>query len=86
MSPMIFLVLVLSTISAFQAFDVFLVMFDSPNVVPDSKVTPNILIYKDAFLTTKMGYASAMSWALFLVILAVTLIQKRFEKRWVHYE
>ncbi|WNQ09897.1 sugar ABC transporter permease [Paenibacillus aurantius] len=85
-SPMIFLVLVLSTISAFQAFDVFLVMFDSPNVVPDSKVTPNILIYKDAFLTTKMGYASAMSWALFIVILAVTLVQKRFEKRWVHYE
>lgn len=85
-SPMIFLVLVLSTISAFQAFDVFLVMFNSPNIVPDSKVTPNILIYKDAFLTTKMGYASAMSWALFIVILSVTLVQKRFEKRWVHYE
>jgi multiple sugar transport system permease protein len=85
-SPMIFLVLVLSTISSFQAFDVFLIMFDSPNVVPDSKVTPNILIYKDAFLTTKMGYASAMSWALFILILSVTLVQKRFEKRWVHYE
>lgn len=84
-SPMIFLVLILSTISAFQAFDVFLVMFNAPNIVPDSKVTPNILIYKDAFLTTKMGYASAMSWALFIVIMAVTLVQKRFEKRWVHY-
>ncbi|MBP1994514.1 carbohydrate ABC transporter permease [Paenibacillus eucommiae] len=85
-SPMVFLVLVLSTISAFQAFDVFLIMFDTLNNVPDSKVTPNILIYKDAFLTNKMGYASAMSWALFMVILAVTLLQKYFEKRWVHYE
>jgi len=85
-SPMIFLVLILSTISSFQAFDVFLVMFSSPDIVSDQKLTPNILIYKDAFLTSKMGYASAMSWALFVLIISVTLVQKWFEKRWVHYE
>jgi multiple sugar transport system permease protein len=85
-SPMIFLVLVLSTISAFHAFDVFLVMFNTPDIVPDQKLTPNILIYKDAFFTAKMGYASTMAWALFLLILAVTIVQKRLEKRWVHYE
>ncbi|MFD0712637.1 carbohydrate ABC transporter permease [Paenibacillus sp. GCM10027626] len=85
-SPMIFLVLILSTISSFQAFDVFLVMFSSPDIVAEQKLMPNILIYKDAFLTSKMGYASAMSWALFVLIISVTLVQKWSEKRWVHYE
>lgn len=85
-SPMIFLVFILSTIAAFQAFDVFLIMLGNPEIVADQRLTPNIMIYKYAFLTSKMGYASAMSWALFLLIMAVTLVQKRFEKRWVHYE
>ncbi|MCU6710831.1 sugar ABC transporter permease [Paenibacillus sp. J5C_2022] len=85
-SPMVFLVLVLSTISAFQAFDVFLVMLGTPDYVSDAKVTPNILIYKQAFLSVKMGYASTMAWALLIVILIVTLAQRHLEKRWVHYE
>lgn len=85
-SPMLFLVLVTSTISAFHAFDVFLVMLDSPNTVKDQLLTTNILIYRDAFLLFKMGSASAMSWALFVIILIITLFQKQLEKRWVHYE
>ncbi|GGD89344.1 carbohydrate ABC transporter permease [Paenibacillus nasutitermitis] len=85
-SPMVFMVLILSSISAFHAFDVFLVMLEAPNIVKDQLLTTNILIYRDAFLTFKMGSASAMSWMLFLIILAFTMVQKKFEKRWVHYE
>ncbi|MBP1995373.1 carbohydrate ABC transporter permease [Paenibacillus eucommiae] len=85
-SPMIFLVLILSTISSFQAFDVFLVMFEAPHLVPDQRLTPNILIFRDAFQNFRMGSASAMAWVLFILILTVTLVQKQFEKRWVHYD
>ncbi len=84
-SPMTFMVMILSTISAFAAFDVFLTMFDVFNMKEDIAVV-NLLIYRDAFLNSKMGSASSMAWALFMVILVITVIQKKFEKRWVHYE
>jgi multiple sugar transport system permease protein len=86
-SPMIYLVMILSTISAFQAFDVFLAMWGAyVTNVPERNLVPNMLIYRDAFMLTKMGPASAMAWMLFLIILAITLFQRYFEKRWVHYE
>ncbi|MNI73438.1 Inner membrane ABC transporter permease protein YcjO [compost metagenome] len=88
-SPMVYMVMILSTISAFHAFDVFLVMLGEKgdiNAVHDRNMVPNILIYRDAFLNAKMGTASAWAWGLFGIILAVTLFQKKMEKRWVHYE
>ncbi|MCL5045362.1 MAG: hypothetical protein M1598_00860 [Actinobacteria bacterium] len=33
-----------------------------------------------------MGYASALSWVLFFLVFAATVIQMRFQRRWVHYE
>lgn len=85
-SPMVYMVMILSTISAFHAFDVFLVMLGDINAVHDRNMVPNILIYRDAFLNAKMGTASAWSWGLFAIILLVTLFQKKMEKRWVHYD
>lgn len=85
-SPMVYMVMILSTISAFHAFDVFLVMLGDVMSVADRNMVPNILIYRDAFLNFKMGSASAMAWGLFLIILVITLIQKWSEKRWVHYD
>lgn len=84
-SPMIYLVMMLSTISAFQAFDVFLVMLDVESV-PDRYSIPNLTIYQDAFLNYKMGRASTIAWFLFVVIMGLTLIQRKMEKRWVHYD
>ncbi|WP_409345050.1 carbohydrate ABC transporter permease [Paenibacillus sp. MBLB4367] len=85
-SPMVYMVMILSTISSFHAFDVFLVMLGDITAVADRNMVPNILIYRDAFMNFKMGSASAMAWGLFLIILAITLMQKKLEKRWVHYE
>jgi multiple sugar transport system permease protein len=34
----------------------------------------------------QMGYASAMAWVLFIIILVITLVQLRLAKRWVFYE
>jgi len=86
-SPMIYLVMILSTIAAFQAFDVFLAMFGFNAIsIPERNMVTNMLIYRDAFMLSKMGTASASAWALFIIIMAITLFQRYFEKRWVHYD
>ena len=43
-------------------------------------------IYKNSFQYQKMGYATALSWILFLIIIAVTIFQNVMQKKWVHYE
>lgn len=86
-TPMVYLVMILSTIAAFQAFDVFLGLFGSIQTgIPQNIMMPNLIVYRDSFLLFKMGPASAMAWMLFFVILAITLFQRYFEKRWVHYD
>ncbi|MFD0961605.1 carbohydrate ABC transporter permease [Paenibacillus chungangensis] len=86
-TPMVYMVVILSTISAFQAFDVFLGLFGGIQVgLPPQSVVPNLVVYRDSFVLFKMGPASAMAWILFFVILTVTLFQRYFEKRWVHYD
>jgi multiple sugar transport system permease protein len=44
-----------------------------------------LYLYRAAFQDLRMGYASALAWLLFVIILAVTLVQFRFS-RWVYYE
>lgn len=43
-------------------------------------------VVKNAFSYNRMGYASAMSWVLFVLIFLVTFVQLRLQKRWVYYE
>lgn len=45
----------------------------------------SIFAYKKAFNFYEMGYASAVSWTMFLLILCITLVQWVGQKRWVHY-
>jgi len=43
-------------------------------------------LYNHAFDYWEMGYASALAWVFFLIVLALTYIQLRFARRWVYYE
>ena len=43
-------------------------------------------IVKNSFEYGHMGYASALSMVLFLIIMAVTFLQIRLQKKWVNYE
>lgn len=45
----------------------------------------SLFVYKTAFRYYQMGYASAISWVLFLLILSITLVQWKLQKKWVHY-
>jgi multiple sugar transport system permease protein len=42
-------------------------------------------IVQNAFSYSRMGYAAAMSWVLFAIIMVITVAQLRLQKRWVHY-
>lgn len=83
-SPVIFLVIITSTISAFQ---VFLQPYVMTGGGPGNATLVLVLyLYQNAFLWWKMGYGSSMAWVLFVVILSLTLIQFRLAGYWVYYE
>jgi len=76
-----FFVLVTSVISAFQVFDLTTVLTQGgPGNATNTLV---MYIYQSAFRNFRMGYASAMALALFLIVLALTLAQNRSSKKWV---
>jgi ABC-type sugar transport system permease subunit len=45
-----------------------------------------LYIYQSAFRSFRMGFASALSWVLFIIILILTLLTFRSSASWVHYE
>ncbi len=84
LSPVIFLAVVLTVISSFQVFDQALVM---TNGGPANATNTIVLyIYQNGFQFFRMGYASAIAWALFVVIFIFTLFQMRLQGRWVQYD
>lgn len=84
LSPTIFFILVIFFIGAFQVFDsIFVLTGGGPGDATRSVV---MYIYQQAFQRLDFGYAAAISWTLFLVIMAVTLVQFWGSRRWVHYE
>lgn len=83
LSPSTFFVLVISLINGFQVFDqVYAMTGGGPNGASQVVVQQ---IYDLTFRYQRAGEASALSWMLFIVVLAVTLIQVRGQKRWVNY-
>jgi multiple sugar transport system permease protein len=43
-------------------------------------------LFQQAFQYFRMGYASSLAWILFLIVLALTMVQLWLSKRWVHYD
>jgi multiple sugar transport system permease protein len=83
LSPSTFFVLVISLINGFQVFDqVYAMTGGGPNGASEVVVEQ---IYDMTFRYGQAGEASALSWILFVVILAVTVVQVRGQRRWVTY-
>ena len=83
LSPTMFMVLILNIISSFQVFDLINIMTGG-----GPGRSTNVLVYRiyqEGFQQLKFGYASAMAYFLFLIVLIVTLIQFRGQKKWVTY-
>ena len=86
LSPTIFFNLVLSVIATFQTFTSAYVATGGTGSPLDSTLFFVMYLYRQAFVFNNMGYASAMAWVLFLIILALTLLIVRSAQRWVFYE
>lgn len=84
LSPTTFLLLILGLIGAFQVFEYTYVMTGGGPVY--ATLTLVLHIYNNAFRNFQMGYASALAYVLFFILLGLTLIQFRLQRRWVHYE
>ncbi|MDQ3399294.1 MAG: sugar ABC transporter permease [Deinococcota bacterium] len=84
LSSTTFFVLVISIINSFQVFDQAFIMTEGGPANATNTIVFNI--YRYAFQFFQMGYAAAMAWVLFAIIFAVTLVQFRYQKGWVHYD
>ncbi len=84
---MFFNVIVLS-IAAFQVFDQAYILFwrDQSNASPEASLFYAIYLFQQAFRQFNFGFAAAMAWLLFVLIMIVTVIQVKFGNRFVYYE
>jgi multiple sugar transport system permease protein len=85
LSPVIFFQLIISIVSSFQIFNQVYVMTDGLGGPADSTLVMVLYIYQKAFKYYQMGYASALSCVLFVVIMLATWVQFKYSK-WVYYE
>lgn len=84
MTPAIFLTAVLQIIGSWQVFTQALIVTNGgPR---DSTLFILLHLYRTGFEYFQMGYASAIAWVLFVIILVFTILQFGIARRWVYYE
>jgi len=79
---------IILTIAAFQVFDQAYLLFwrDQNNTAPEGSLFYAVYLFQQAFRQFNFGFAAAMAWLLFVIILIITMIQVRFSNRFVYYE
>ena len=83
-TPIIFFNLIMQMINALQEFtSAFIITGGGPL---NATYVLGMKLYTDAFKYYKMGYASALSWIMFLIIICLTLLVFRSSSAWVYYE
>jgi len=92
-SPVIFFSVIIGMIQGFQYFTQAFVISksgDQANHVvgypQDSLLFYSSHLYQQGFESFHMGYAAALSWVMFIVIMACTIVLIRTSRRWVHYQ
>lgn len=84
-SPTLFFVLVTSIITAMQVFDVIYMMIDVTSPSYNSTVSLVYLFYNNSFKYSNKGYGSAIVMLLLAIIMVITVIQTKLQKKWVNY-
>jgi multiple sugar transport system permease protein len=83
-SPSLFFGIVLTAITSLQVFDqVYALTRGGPGAATQ---TLGYKIYRDGFISYNFGYASSVAWILFVIIMVLTAIQLRLQRKWVHYD
>jgi multiple sugar transport system permease protein len=84
LTPTVFFNVITSIIGSFQVFNIVVVLTQGgPN---NATLTLVYYLYSEGFRLFNFGYASAIAWLLFAIILFFTLIVMRSSNYWVHYE
>jgi multiple sugar transport system permease protein len=84
LTPTILFSVIMRIIGSFQVFtQAYIMTKGGPN---NATLTQVLYIYNKAFLQFHFGYASALAWALFVIILVFTLLVIRSSDVWVYYE
>jgi len=84
LTPSIFFVLIITTISSFQLFDLLYALLGSSNPVLPKSMSLVYFFYSQGFVSNDKGYAAAIAMVIFLIIGVVTVVQFRLQKRWVN--
>jgi multiple sugar transport system permease protein len=85
-SPVIYFNVVMGIIGGFQAFAQAMIMTSSSGAPEQSTLFYVLQLYNVGFMDLRMGYASAMAWVLFIIILGLTFMATQLSKRWVTYD
>ena len=84
LTPTIFFNVVIGIISSFQVFTAaYVITAGGPN---NATLTMVMYLFRQSFQLFHFGYASALAWILFMIIMAFTLVLMRSSNYWVHYE
>jgi len=83
LSPTTFFLVTTTLIGSFQVFgQIYIMTKGGPGTSTHVLV---YYIYTSAFTFFKMGYAASMSWILFIILFIVTIVQWKFQEKWVNY-
>jgi multiple sugar transport system permease protein len=84
LTPTVFFNVIINIIGSYQAVETALILTDGgPN---NATLTMVLYLYRNAFQLFKFGYASAIGWALFALVMMLAFIVIRSSEYWVHYE
>lgn len=84
LTPTIYFNVLISIIGSFQVFtQAYVLTSGGPN---NATLTLVLYLYRKGFQDFQFGYASALAWALFVIIMAFTILVVRTSKSWVYYE
>ncbi|MFI6920146.1 carbohydrate ABC transporter permease [Nonomuraea spiralis] len=86
LTPTTFFVMVITLINALQVFDLVYLMIDIKSPALAGSRTIVYLFYEQGFVQNSRGYAAAIAVVLLALILLLTAVQFRLQRRWVHYE
>lgn len=86
LTPYIFYNLIVGLIAMLQIFEPIYVLYRDNQPLVSSTISMVYYLWQKTFSHFEIGYGSAISWVILVIILVVTLIQFALQKRWVNYE
>lgn len=87
-SGQLFFCVIVQTIAALQVFDQAYLLFyrDTTSTAPDAALFYGVYLFQQAFQQFNMGFAAALAWLLFVIILIITVVQIKVGNKLVFYE